>query len=442
MQLVLSKTTTTILLFFLCLLNVEAQLGFCKGNKGDPIFKEDFGSGTGNMMLPFGTTTYRFTANRPKDGCYVVSNTHQHFNWYKLKDHTPGDKNGRMLIVNAGYEPGEFFRVPVSGLCENTSYEFSSWIVNLTREYTKACGRGIPIDVTFEIWNKSNMILLASGSTGEIYGGNKPTWRQYALVFQTRPNETSVILKIRNNGRGGCGNDLALDDIEFKPCGDNVVIKDKNNKKRISVNKSYLPFSTTLTLKPDYTVFSNHFYQWQKSEDGKNWEDIPSAKTETYKVPATSSKVFYRAKVAENLQNLSNALCYSYSDIYEIRISKEKPIVLKRPAVKKITNLLQKGLDEVNISLEKPNVTAVSKYIDRKTLPKTYKNVVIVKNGYKVITDKVWIDGAVGKYVQTKETVITQGHAQGETVINETLYYKSAYGYNCIKRTYTATSKL
>ncbi|MBC3759806.1 hypothetical protein H7U19_15440 [Hyunsoonleella sp. SJ7] len=345
-----------------------------------------------------------------------------------------------MLIVNAGYEPGEFFRVPVSGLCENTSYEFSSWIVNLTREYTKACGRGIPIDVTFEIWNKSNKTLLASGSTGAIYGGNKPTWRQYALVFQTRPNETSVILKIRNNGKGGCGNDLALDDIEFKPCGDNVVIEDKNNKKRISVNKSYLPFSTTLTLKPDYTVFSDHFYQWQTSKDGKNWEDIPGARKETYKVPATSSKVFYRAKVAENSQNLNNALCYSYSDFYEISISKEKPIVLKRPGVKKTTNLVKKGLAGVNIFLEEPKITRM--YIDRKRLAKTYKDVIIVKNGCKIITDKVWIDGAVGKYVQTTEKVIKKGHALGETVINETLYYKAAYGYNCLKRTYTVKSKL
>ncbi|GGD15710.1 hypothetical protein [Hyunsoonleella pacifica] len=442
MQLVLSKTTktTAILLFFLCFLNVEAQLGFCKGNTGDPIFTEDFGSGIGNVKLPFGTTTYKFTKNRPKDGCYVVSNTHKHFNWYKLQDHTTGDKNGRMLIVNAGYEPGEFFRVPVSGLCENTSYEFSSWIVNLTREYTKACGRGIPIDVTFEIWNKSNKTLLASGSTGAIYGGNTPTWLQYALVFQTRPNETSVILKIRNNGKGGCGNDLALDDIEFKPCGDNVIIEDRNNKKHISVNKSYLPFSTTLTLKPDYTVFSSHFYQWQTSKDGKNWEDILGAKKETYKIPATSSKVFYRAKVAENAQNLNNALCYSYSDFYEIRISKEKPIVLKRPEVKTITNLVKKGLAGVNIAIEVPKITRM--YIDRKRLAKTYKTVIIVKNGYKILTDKVWIDGAVGKYVQTTETVIKQGHALGDTVINETLYYKSVYGYNCIKRTYTVKTKL
>ncbi|WP_248724438.1 hypothetical protein [Seonamhaeicola sp. ML3] len=439
MQLVLSKTTKTItaLLFFLGLLSAEAQLGFCKGNTGDPIFEEDFGSGVGNVKLPFGTTTYKFTKNRPKDGCYVVSNTHKHFNWYKLKDHTPGDVNGRMLIVNAGYKPGEFFRVPVSGLCENTSYEFSSWMVNLTREYTKACGRGIPIDVTFEIWNKSNKRLLASGSTGSIYGGNKPTWRQFALVFQTRPEETSVILKIRNNGKGGCGNDLALDDIAFKPCGDTVVIEDKNNESHISVNRGYLPFSTTLKVKPDYAVFSNHFYQWQKSEDGINWDDIPGAQNETYKIVPTSTRVFYRTKVAENQLNLTNALCYSYSDFYEISISKDKPIVVKRPAVRGITNLEKKGLQGIEIAMQNPIIKLVSISIDRTELAKTYKRVIIVKQGTKVCFDKVWIDGALGKFVQTSEEILKQGHPEGYVVVNETVYTKAKYGYNAVTRRYT-----
>ncbi|RED48741.1 hypothetical protein [Seonamhaeicola aphaedonensis] len=436
MQLVLSKTTT-VLLFFLCLFNAEAQLGFCNGNTGDPIFTEDFGSGIGNVKLPFGTTTYKFTKNRPKDGCYVVSNSHKHFNWYKLDDHTPGDINGRMLIVNAGFEPGEFFRVPVSGLCENTSYEFSSWMVNLTKEYTKACGRGIPIDVTFEIWNKSNKTLLASGSTGPIYGGSKPTWRQFALVFQTRPNETSVILKIRNNGKGGCGNDLALDDIAFKPCGDNVVIQDKNNNHHVSVNRGYLPFSTTLKVKPDYAVFSNHFYQWQKSEDGVNWDDIPGAQKETYKIAPTSVRVFYRTKVAENPQNLKNALCYSYSDFYEISISKDKPIVVKRPAVKGIINIEKKECNGVTLSFEKQSITIVPVYIDRKRLAKTYKRIIIVKQGTKICFDKVWIDGALGKFVQTSEEIIKKGHPEGYVVISETVYTKAKYGYNAVTRRYT-----
>ncbi len=439
MQLTLSKAIkkTTILLCILSVLYAEAQLGFCNGNLGDPIFTEDFGRGIGNSRLSFGTTTYKFTKKTPRDGNYIVSNSTKHYKWYNIKDHTPGDTNGRMLIVNASYKPGEFIKIPFSGLCENTSYEFSSWMVNLTREYTRECGRGIPIDVTFEIWNKSNKTLLASGSTGSIYGGSKPTWRQFALVFQTKPNETSVILKIRNNGTGGCGNDLALDDIAFKPCGDRVDILDENKKKNISVNKSYLPFSTTLKAKPDFAVFSSHFYQWQQSKDGVNWNDIPGAKKDSYRIPLTSDKVFYRTKVAETPQNLNNALCYSYSDLFEVSISKAKAIVKKRPKVKRITNLATKGYDRVNISIVSQNINIPPKYIDRRRLAKTHKCVIIVKHNTKILSEKVWFDGAIGKFVQTSEEIIRKGHPEGYTVIHETVYYKAKYGYNARTRQYT-----
>jgi hypothetical protein len=40
---------------------VLAQLGFCNGNSGDPIFTEDFGTGTSyGPALPTGTTNYDF----------------------------------------------------------------------------------------------------------------------------------------------------------------------------------------------------------------------------------------------------------------------------------------------------------------------------------------------------------------------------------------------
>ncbi len=120
-----------------------------------------------------------------------------------------------MLIVNASFTAGEFYRITINGLCENTSYEFSSWMINLLP--TAGCGgAGIPINVKFEIWDNTDTNILASGNTGNINGSSSPDWQQYALVFQTAPGQTSAILKMTNNGVGGCGNDLAIDDIVFK----------------------------------------------------------------------------------------------------------------------------------------------------------------------------------------------------------------------------------
>lgn len=429
----------------LCCLNIEAQLGTCKGNCGDIIFEENFGNGLGNRRLRSGTTTYNFSSRSPNDGFYAVTNYSKHYNWFDVKDHTPGDKNGRMLIVNASHSAGEFFRIPISGLCENASYEFSSWILNLVPSYSKQCNNVIPINVTFEIWNESNSSRLATGSTGAIKSTNSAKWRKYALVFKTKPGETSVILKIKNNGSGGCGNDLALDDIEFKPCGDNVAILDSANKSSIVLNSNTSVRSTILSANPDFSVFTNHYYQWQKSNDGVNWLDIKGETGTKCNIKFSPTKTYYRVRVAESRNNLDNSLCYSYSDFYKIRLNgnykpppKLKPVVPTRPRVTTIVPITSKGIAKMipDIKLEKIKIIAPLKMIDKSKLPKTYKNVVIVKSSTEILTEKVWVEGVPGKFVQTGEIITKQGHPDGFIVVYETVYYRARYGFNSVKRKY------
>ena len=73
-----SFTNTNYLIAFIFIvfstLKLQAQLGFCGGNSGDPIFEETFGTGTVNgPQLPAGTTTYNFTTGAPDDGDYTIS---------------------------------------------------------------------------------------------------------------------------------------------------------------------------------------------------------------------------------------------------------------------------------------------------------------------------------------------------------------------------------
>jgi len=121
-----------------------AQLGFCNGNSGDPIFTETFGTGVTNNALPAGTTNYTYTAGAPQDGFYTVSNTTGYFDWYATSDHT-NDVNGKCLIL------------PPAG----------------------CGGNGIPVNVKFEIWDNTNTNILASGDTGNIGESSTPNWQQY-----------------------------------------------------------------------------------------------------------------------------------------------------------------------------------------------------------------------------------------------------------------------
>ncbi|GAA4276225.1 T9SS type B sorting domain-containing protein [Aquimarina mytili] len=319
------------LIFFLTLtctfFTTQAQLGFCGGNSGDPIFNETFGTGVINgPQLPVGVTTYTYIDGTPDDGEYTISSFTGYFDWHDTLDHTPGDTDGKSLIFNADVTAGEFFRRTVTGLCENTSYEFSAWLMNLLPSANGCAGGEIPINVRFQIWDNTDTNLLASGDTGDITSTASPVWEQYGLVFQTVPGQTSVILKMINNGNGGCGNDLAIDDIVFRTCGDFITVTDNLNNANAAICQDDTPFSTQLMANPDFSIYATHAYQWQQSTDGLNWFDIPGETTSLYLTPPITSSISYRVKVAEDPINLANPLCNSLSEVFDVSIIPEPTV--------------------------------------------------------------------------------------------------------------------
>ena len=310
-----------IIIIFIAFFSFEkghAQLGFCNGNSGDPIFTETFGTGTTQTPIPAGTTTYTFSSGTPNDGFYTVSSSTAFFDWHDVPDHTEGDANGKCLIVNADFTAGEFYRTTITGLCENTSYEFSAFLINLSKN-TGCGGNNIPINVRFEIWDDTDTTLLASGDTGEIDAQASPNWEQYGLVFQTLPAQTEVILKMRNNGAGGCGNDLAIDDIIFKSCGDNVTVQNTSNESDIFICETQIPYNLNLQANPDGTIFNTYAYQWESSTDGVNWTEIAGETNQNLNINVNTTSL-YRVKVAEDAINLANALCNVISDEFSITI--------------------------------------------------------------------------------------------------------------------------
>ena len=319
----MNRTSAIIFVALFCFaFNGTAQLGFCQGNSGAPIFTEDFGEGTTNgPALPAGTTTYTYVNGAPDDGSYTISSsTAGYFDWFSIQDHTPDDVNGKAFIVNASFTAGEFYRTAITGLCENTSYEFSSWLLNLHPRSGVGCpNNGIPVNVKFEIWDSTDTNLLASGDTGDIEDKTSPEWEQYALLFTTLPGQSAVILKMINNGSGGCGNDLAIDDIVFRSCGDLVTLTDTQNRTSIFQCEDDGPLaSLTLSAAPDFSIFTSHFYQWQESTDNTSWSNLAGETTDTYTTPVLTDSRYYRVVVSEDLININNNLCNVISQVFEI----------------------------------------------------------------------------------------------------------------------------
>ncbi|HUS02753.1 MAG TPA: hypothetical protein VMY77_13535, partial [Chitinophagaceae bacterium] len=209
-----------LLLIFSFISKISAQL--CNGSLGDPVVNFTFGAGPNPGPSLNSLTNYSYLgADCPPDGSYSIHNsTSNCFNstWHSVsEDHTPGDVNGYMMVINASNNPGDFFVQTVNGLCPNTTYEFAAWILNVLKQ-TACGGRGNKPNITFKIETTTGTVLQ-SYQTGDIQAGSFVNWSQYGFFFSTTTGVSSVVIRMTNNAPGGCGNDLLLDDITFRACG-------------------------------------------------------------------------------------------------------------------------------------------------------------------------------------------------------------------------------
>jgi hypothetical protein len=162
----------------------------------------------------------RVPSSCPTDGHYsIVSATSDCFSgdWHTIsEDHTPGDVDGNMLLVNAGEEGATFLRTPISGLKSNTVYELGFWVMNLCRP-TKKCPTLILPNLNIRLQTSEGKIVANIG-TGDLPRVEEPWWTQHRAYFTTPASASALMLVMIDNVQGGCGNDFALDDITFREC--------------------------------------------------------------------------------------------------------------------------------------------------------------------------------------------------------------------------------
>ncbi|WP_460948300.1 DUF7927 domain-containing protein [Okibacterium endophyticum] len=180
----------------------------------DP-FVETFGAGTGyGPPLPAGQTTYQYRGSGVvNDGMYgLVSNLPGNAGswWHTGGDHTPDDSDGRLMLINASYTEGIFFQRTFTQLVPGADYDFSAWITN-----ANASNSPILPNVAFRVVDPATGTVLAQGETGDISNKSSLVWERHGLQFTA--TQSTVRLELANNGPGGTGNDLAIDDISFSP---------------------------------------------------------------------------------------------------------------------------------------------------------------------------------------------------------------------------------
>ena len=287
-------------------------LAQCTGNLGENIFEDgDFGSGQANILQQnpniapgYGYTTFP----PPQDGNYTITNNTSSWgsfasNWENIQDNSP-DPNGYMMVVNASYDPGLFYEQEVSGLCDNTEFEFSADVYNLI---LGTQGVIIP-NVTFLIDG------VVQFETGDVLGG---LWNTYGFTFTTEPGQTSVTLALQNNAPGGSGNDLAIDNITFRACGPKAQILPETIA---NICEDGDPITIDVTIDGDQ--YDTPAVQWQQSfDEGITWENIDGENENQYThTNLQAGFYYYRYLLANGDENLTNKKCRVNSNIKIIRV--------------------------------------------------------------------------------------------------------------------------
>ncbi len=315
------------LVFFVLLsTNLHAQL--CQGSLGEPIIFNSFGEGANpGPALAAATTAYQYkNGDCPSDGFYsIVTNTNSCFGntWHTITiDHTGNQNgNGYFMLVNASIQPSAFFVDTVRGLCSSTSFEFATWITNVLKP--TACGSaGIQPNITFSI-EKLDGTIIQTYNSGNIGSDNVPVWKQYGFSFTTPAGVSDIILRMTNNATGGCGNDIALDDITLRACGPTLTPNNIGGLATTSAShcegfaKSY-NFTCSLSA-----GFTNPSYQWQQSFNYIPYTDIigqngPSF-SKNFLASASMGMWRYRLTVVE-ASNINSVPCRVNSGPFTINI--------------------------------------------------------------------------------------------------------------------------
>jgi gliding motility-associated-like protein len=320
----LKRISITVFVSLIFFNKLDAQL--CQGSLGDPIVNITFGAGANpGPSLKAATTSYQYLSNDcPGDGFYTVrSSTTNCFGstWHSVGADHSGDPNGYFMLINASFQPSAFYLDTVKGLCGGTTYEFAAWVMNVLK--TTACNPNpTQPNLTFTL-EKTDGSVLQTYNTNIINSQSSPIWQQFGFFFTTPSNVSDIVLRIFNNAPGGCGNDLALDDITFRPCGPQLtpMIVGSTSTTATVCEGAARSFTFNCAVSAG---FNNPSYQWQKSSDGIVWTDIPAATsvtvTQNFLATTAIGNYLYRLSVAE-AGNMNSPQCRIASTPLTIQVA-------------------------------------------------------------------------------------------------------------------------
>lgn len=189
-------------------------------------WSENFGTGSVNLTTGhmIGATSYHY--NGSSDGYFGIAGSAGGIN-----DHTTGNGTGDFIWFNASYQQDVFYQRSFSGLVPGRPYTLTFWV--------NSYSTGSKANITAQVTDPASGALLSSVdpvtgattpgtlSTGPI--STLKTWIKETFTFTPGPSQTTANFSILNNGTGGDGNDVGIDDISVSLAGAPAVTTSVHN---------------------------------------------------------------------------------------------------------------------------------------------------------------------------------------------------------------------
>ncbi len=298
--------------------------GVC-GSFANTFYSQNFGTVSGMSSVIPNESTKSFsplTAYTGASAAPMLSNTYTITNnsslgnptiWVSGGDNT-GGANGAMLVANADALANIIYKDTV-GLCGGHEYSVSFYGKDITTAAQKAVcnattGYNAP-RLKLRVFDPVNNILVGEVVT-PFLGAN---WQQYGFRWIMPNSINQVYFEILNDGNGGCGGDLAIDDILIATCSAAPTISVVSSS--ICTGGS---LSFTANLTNSSVVPGRKTYQLEVSPDGvSGWTIATTSQSTTYTIspttPADLNK-YYRYAVADSASgNIDVASCRFVSPV-------------------------------------------------------------------------------------------------------------------------------
>ena len=299
------------------------------------IICETFGSGPSGPLAQ-GVTNFKYVSKScPDDGEYsimdnVAGSCHGEA-WHAVpEDHTLNDVRGNMFVVNASYQPSEFYSQKVVGLCPGVVYEFSLWALNLNRILQAgACDeyslRNPIIAMRIELPDGTLISEVVQPAVSRLA---TPVWTPLSMQFSIPTSGNDIVVKLINKGLGGCGNDLVIDDISFRPVHPILNIEFPGSSVSEMTVCADTPLKLAVGAAPGYV---NPIYLWQQSQDNVNWTPVPNANQTAYVINRVrAGRTYYRLRNTQsiNASAVGRAQCSAVSNVLVVNGRPDSPFSL------------------------------------------------------------------------------------------------------------------